>query len=427
MVHRAPRTFIWMLLTLPWGISSGFVLVTLSFLATRNGLSITAGALLPGALLLPWCLQALWTPAVDLTLTYRRWYLVATFGIALLTFAMAAVPLSPRTFSLFLVMVTAVGVLDTAIYVTVPAMMKLTARPEHYGRASAWSQIGHMGGIGLGGGLGLYLMRTLPAGWMAGLTLAAVCLVCCAVLPRLPAPANSKGESVAAAMKQVPIDMWRMIKAPAGFLCTLLGSLPFATGAAAPLLAQSTIAMHWGADAGVVELVQGALASVATSLGCLAGGWLSEHVRPRTSFIAAGLSLGVIAAVMAAAPANVDVYVAGMTLYAFATGACYAAYGPVMLDAMDTESLSSKIGLLGSLGFFPVWWVGLVMARVADDYGVREALLTEAALSAVSILAIFAVTRAMRRVPAFAANSLDNTGETGGKISLTQSERISWQ
>jgi hypothetical protein len=389
-----------MLLTLPWGASSGFVLVTLTFLATKNGLSITEGALLPGALVLPWCLQAIWAPAVDLTLTYRRWYVVATCGIASLTLAMAAVPLSTHTLFLFLVMITVMGVLDTAIYVAVPAMIKLTTSPKHYGRASAWSQVGHMGGIGLGGGLGLYLMRALPAAWMSGLLLGAVFLLCCAALPRLPKSRGSETLGAVAAMKRVPADMWQMIRTPAGFLCTFLGALPFATGAAAPVLTQSAVAEHWGADAGVVEIVQGALCSAATSLGCLAGGCLSEHLRPRTAFICAGLALALVAAAMAVAPSDVGVYVGGMTFYALATGACYASYGPVMLDAMGAGSLSSKIGLLGSLGFFPVWWVGLVMGSVADVYGAPEALLTEAGLAVVSVLAFFIVARAMRRLPA---------------------------
>jgi MFS transporter, PAT family, beta-lactamase induction signal transducer AmpG len=395
-----------MLLTLPWGASSGFVVVTLTFLATKNGLSITQGALLSGALMLPWCLQALWVPVVDLTFTYRRWYVVATCGIALLTFAMAAVPLSTHTLVLFLVMSTAMGLLDTVIYVAVPAMMKLTTTPEHYGRASAWMQVGHMGGIGLGGGLGLYLMPTLPAVWMSGLVLGAVFLLCCAALPRLPTRSTSEALGPLAAMKRVPADIWEMIKTPAGLLCTLLGSLPFATGAAAPVLAQSAVAEHWGADARVVEIVQGPLASVATSLGCLAGGWLSEQLKPRTSFVSAAVALALVAAAMAGAPSIVEMYIIGMTFYAAATGACYAAYGPVMLDAMGAGSLSSKIGLLGSLGFFPVWWVGLVMGRVADVYGVREALLTEFALAFASVLAFFVVTRVMRRIPALAVTDV---------------------
>ena len=73
--HTAPppHPAVWMVLIVPFGAAGGFVTVGLTFLATRHGLSITEGALLGGASLAAQWLRWLWAPAVDITLTPRRW------------------------------------------------------------------------------------------------------------------------------------------------------------------------------------------------------------------------------------------------------------------------------------------------------------------------------------------------------------------
>jgi hypothetical protein len=45
---HAPHPVLWTVLYLPFGALAGFVIVALSFLATKHGLSISEGALLNG-------------------------------------------------------------------------------------------------------------------------------------------------------------------------------------------------------------------------------------------------------------------------------------------------------------------------------------------------------------------------------------------
>src|SRR5688572_21525597 len=94
---RVPHPVVWTVLYLPFGALSGFVAVPMTFLATQSGLSITEGALLNGAQLTSQFLKWTWAPAVDVTLTPKRWYLVGTSASALGVFTMASMPMGPRT------------------------------------------------------------------------------------------------------------------------------------------------------------------------------------------------------------------------------------------------------------------------------------------------------------------------------------------
>ena len=58
-------------------------------MATKHGLSITDGALLNGANVLSQWLKWLWAPVVDVTLTPRRWHLIATVSTGLGVLAMS--------------------------------------------------------------------------------------------------------------------------------------------------------------------------------------------------------------------------------------------------------------------------------------------------------------------------------------------------
>src|SRR5262245_14450015 len=101
----APHPVVWLILYLPFGALGGFVQVALTFLATQHGLSISEGALLNGAQMLSQWLKWLWAPLVDVTLTPKRWYWIATSGSALGVLAMAAVPMSPGTLGVLLAII----------------------------------------------------------------------------------------------------------------------------------------------------------------------------------------------------------------------------------------------------------------------------------------------------------------------------------
>ncbi|MEQ1569222.1 MAG: hypothetical protein ABMA64_26535, partial [Myxococcota bacterium] len=171
MQARAPTVahpFVWTVLYLPFGAMSGFVTVALTFLATTNGLSITEGSFFNGAQLLSQWLKWTWAPAVDVTLTPKKWYLIGTGTSALGVVSMSAIPMNHATLPWLLVVVAIASLVNSIVGMAIESIMAQCTTPEEQGRTSAWFQAGNLGGAGLGGGLGLTLLSRLPEPWMAG-------------------------------------------------------------------------------------------------------------------------------------------------------------------------------------------------------------------------------------------------------------------
>jgi MFS family permease len=396
--RTSPPPVVWTILNLPFGALGGFIQVALTFLATKNGLSITEGALLSGAQMLTHWLKWLWAPAVDITLSPKRWYRFSTTFSALGVVAMAAIPMSPSTLGLLLLVIALVSLVNSIVGMSIESMMAAVTPRSELGRVSGWFQAGNLGGAGLGGGLGLLLMERLPAPWMAGAIIGALLMACCLALAWLPDVAAHEGRDGAiAAVKDVARDLAVMARTRAGLLSGLLCFLPVGTGAAQVVLAQAAVAARWGAGAGEVQSVQGLAAGVITALGCFAGGWLCHRFPPRTAYAGVGLALSLIACAMGAAPATVVTYVIGNFVYAFGVGLAYAAFTAVVLDAMGQGSAATKYNLFASLSNFPIWWLGLLLGRVADTSGPSTMLYTEAALGAVGVAVFAAATRLVKR------------------------------
>ena len=259
---------------------------------------------------------------------------------------------------------------------------------------SGWFQVGNLGGAGLGGALGLYLITHLPKPWMAGAVMALLFVTCCFFLRFTPAFApDHRGRGPLAATKAVVKDLGKMLKTKAGLLSSVLCLIPMGTGAAQVVLTQAKVASFWGAGEGEITLLQGLLSSGVTALGCFGGGALCQRIKPRTAYAAIGFFLAMITAGMAASPSTVTMYVAWNLLYFFGVGLAYAAFSAFVLDSMGRGSGATKYNVFASLSNFPIWWVGLLLGVAADRYGPRWMLLTESALGAGAVLVFLAATR----------------------------------
>src|SRR5213079_331863 len=125
------RPFVFFFLVLPYGISSGFVSITLPFVLTRVGFSVALAASIVAIGVSANLWRFLWGPVADLTLTARRWYLLG------------------------LVFVSQVA--GTLIVLPVGGLMAHTVAEGAKGRAAGWYQAGNLGGNGIGGGVGVWL------------------------------------------------------------------------------------------------------------------------------------------------------------------------------------------------------------------------------------------------------------------------------
>ena len=91
------KPFVFFFLVLPYGISSGFVSITLPFVLTRAGFSVAIAASIVAIGISANLWRFLWGPIADLTLTARRWYLIGFSAAALTLFLLGLFPLNPHT------------------------------------------------------------------------------------------------------------------------------------------------------------------------------------------------------------------------------------------------------------------------------------------------------------------------------------------
>ncbi|MDB4947061.1 MAG: hypothetical protein JWP97_6595 [Labilithrix sp.] len=393
--QKLPHPVVWTILYMPFGALSGFVSVALTFLATKHGLSIQEGATLNGANLLSQWLKWLWAPLVDVTMTPRRWYVASTAASAVGVVAMSVIPLGPKTLPLLLLVIAAASLVNSAVGMSVEAIMSAVTPHDQIGRVSGWFQAGNLGGAGLGGALGLFLLVQLPSPWMAGVIIGILFIACSLALLALPVPkARVHHQGPAAAVKGVVKDLKLMLKTKGGLLAAILCILPVGTGAAQAVLTQADVAIFWGAGQHEVELLQGLLSGFVTALGCFAGGWVCNRMRPLYAYPAIGLGLAFVAVAMAVCPATVAMYVVWNLIYAFAVGLAYAAFTAFVLEAMGKGSGATKYNIYASLSNFPIWWLGLLLGVVAQRYGMRNMLLAEAGLGVAGVI-VFAISNVL--------------------------------
>src|SRR6266704_4474679 len=90
--HEMTRPVTFFFLLLPYGISTGFVSITLPFFLTRAGFSVATAASIVALGISANIWLFLWGPVVDLTLTPRRWYMLAVVISAAALFLLGIVP-----------------------------------------------------------------------------------------------------------------------------------------------------------------------------------------------------------------------------------------------------------------------------------------------------------------------------------------------
>ena len=401
--RRHPIVFA--VLYFPYGAVSGFVNVALAFLATKHGLSIQQGAVLVATSLAPQVWKFLWAPLADSTLGRTRWYLVSVVLVAVSMFFVAAVPLGPATFGLVEAVVLLSAVASTFLCFAVEAMVAHLVAPADMGRAGGWLQAGNLGGMGFGGGLGLWLLTTLPSGWETGLILAALMLACAAMLPLVPhIPADTLSDTLTGAVRHTVIELWKVMSSRDGALCALLCFLPIGTGAASAVLGQAEVAAAWGVGSTTVSLVQGFLGGIVSMAGCIAGGYGCVRLGARTGYTVYGGIMAAVTVAMALLPETPRVYIAGNLAYQFVTGLTYAAFTAFVLELIGAKLAATKYNGFASLSNTPIWYMGLLLAAAVAGMGPRGMLFAESAFGVVGILVFVAATRAWRPVvqPSFA-------------------------
>ena len=136
------KPFVFFFLVLPYGISSGFVSITLPFVLTRAGFSVAIAASIVAIGISANLWRFLWGPIADLTLTARRWYLIGLSAAALTLFLLGLFPLNPDTVGMLMAIVFISQVASTFIVLPVGGLMAHTVANQAKGRAAGGMKLG---------------------------------------------------------------------------------------------------------------------------------------------------------------------------------------------------------------------------------------------------------------------------------------------
>ena len=392
---------------LPCGIRAGFIAVTLSYILARHGVSVAAIAGISALGLLPSTWQFFFGPLVDMSLTPKRWYLTMVGALSLCLAAFAFVPLGPASLPLLDALGFTAGLCATLVWCAGQAVMANTTPVETRGAAAGWTQTAHMGGAGLGGGLGLWLAAHAGGPRVAILGLALICLACALPVLLTHVAHAPSAERLTHRMRGVGAEIWGFARSRKGVLTLIVLLLPADMGAALGLL--PTVARNWGAGSDLVALTGGALAGLVVAPGCILGGYLCNRFTPRTVYLVGSLVFGFGEAAMAFAPHTPFNFGLFVLLNAFLAGAANGPYSAVIFDCLGPRAAASLGSLLSSLGQVPLLIVTLVVGSVETAHGADAMLYAEAGLAVVSVIGFAALASLWRPASAPTLAVLNST------------------
>jgi PAT family beta-lactamase induction signal transducer AmpG len=395
-----PHPFIYLILILPFGVSSGFVTVTLAYRLAHAGVDAAQVAFVIAMGLFPQTWKFLWAPIADTTLTRKTWYVVGAVLTAVGILACGLVPAGPARLPILSALVLVMSVATTFVAMSTEALIAHNTPDAVKGRASGWFQAGNLGGSGVGGGAGLWMAEHLSAPWISAGVLGLACVLCALALLRIREPARAFPAGAApqraehglppALIRQwsnllaVLKGLWALVTSRRGFLALLVVFLPITTGAASNLWA--AVADGWHASADTVALINGTLGGFACALGCLAGGFVCDRLDRKTAYLLYGAAQALCVVAMALAPHTQNMFAAFTLLYAVLNGMGYAGFSAVVLETIGLSAAATQYNVYASLSNMPILYMGLAEGWAYTRFGASAMLYLEAALAVVAIV-----------------------------------------
>jgi MFS family permease len=352
--HTHPSVF--MFLIIPFGVMSGYVSVTIAFLFTKAGISLVQVAPLIAMTLLPNILKFIWSPLVDTTLTVKTWYIISNVITAIGILLTGILPIRVESLTLMTVIIFIASFANTFLAMATESLVAYDTPDNLKGRAGGWLQAGNLGGLGFGGGAGLWLAERLPSAWMAGAVIALACLFCSFGLIFLSEPKSTVREkSYLKTIGNLNRDIWAVVKSRMGFLALFLCFLPIGSGAASNLW--SAISKDWSASADTVALIIGVIGGILSAIGCLIGGWICDLMDRKKGYVLFGMIQALCAVGMAFSPRTQQMFIIWTSLYAVSTGLTYAGFSAFTLEAIGKGAAATKYNVFASLSNAPIYFM----------------------------------------------------------------------
>lgn len=389
---------------LPFGLTTGFVGVTMGYLLAHHGVSVASVAALLALYGLPTTWKFAMGPVLDTSLSPPKWYVINLTIAVVALVALAFTPLSMSTMPLLSGLALLMGVAMNAMTSSATAAMALTTPNEQRGAVAGWLQCGQLGGAGLGGGLGLWLAEHMGGQATAALVLAALCAFCALPIFHLRVPPRLAGVSVRHRLVDVAGALWVLARTRAGVLAILANVLPASLGAATSLL--PAVAGDWHASADMVALVLGALTGIANLPGCVIGGYLCDIFPRRTVYILSALACALGEAAMAFGPHTPLWFAIFAILNAVLLGLSWAAVAAVAFEQLGARAAATVAAVLSSISNLPVVIMVAIVGAVQVKHGSTGMLLVEAAFGVASVIVYILIATVWKGSPKVAAQLL---------------------
>lgn len=408
---RPTPPWYFLFLDLPFGAAVGFPSYAVPLWMSLRGYGLAEVATVTATANLPHAIKLLWIPVLDLGSVRRLWYLGMSGVIALLFLALALVPDPFANMPLFALWLAALQAAATTAHAANNALMASTTRFEDKGKVGGFAMASNVGSTGLLGGLAIVLAEAAGVR-VAALVMALVALASASLGLRIVEPrtvdaavarAGSLLRATALHLWAMARDLGRTVASRDGFTGLIICLAPVGCMAMSNLF--SGIAGEYQASPNVVAAVNGVGGGIASALGALLGGVLSDRMSRRVAYAASGGLTALCAVAMAAAPLTPWTYAWGTFTYMFAGGVAFATWAGMVLEMVGASAATAtKYALFNATANLAIsyvtWLNGLGGEWGKKTFGLAEArgaLLTDAALTVVGVAVLVAMVLVTRR------------------------------
>ncbi len=387
--NTEPATILF--LVLPYGISSGFASVTLPFLLVQHGFSVAAAASITALGLSANLWRFIWAPLTDLTLSLHKWYLIGVVFCAATLTLLCLIPLNINETGILTAIVLCSQIAATFVVAPVGGFMAKTVAEGKKGRAGGWYQAGNLGGMGIGGGAGIWLSSYFSY-QTAGIILSISMLVCAVALRFVPQVNAEKERTLKDGFKTIALDVKDLFRSPIALFTMAMIITPIGIGAASFIW--SSVADDWKVTTSTIALVTGVISGCISAIGCVFGGWIADKVGRWWAFFGSGTLMAIVTLVMAISEFSPFTYVSGVLFYAFVFGFANASFSAIVLHAIGKGLASTKYALLSSISNIAPVYMTTFDGWIHDKYNIKMMLLGETFLGlGFVVISLFALSR----------------------------------
>jgi PAT family beta-lactamase induction signal transducer AmpG len=360
-------SFLWAVLTLPFGLTVGFATVVMPFVLRDRGLDMTTIATVSMVVQLPHVIKLLWSPALDAGQPRRSWYF-GSVAMAALCLPLAALVPTSGGFRIGSIAIPGVWLYASVLFVAqaavatsgsaVLALMAVTVPDVRRGAASGWQTAGNLVGTATGGALVAWMLtHTSPTTTAA--TLGATC-----VLAALPAALIEEPRVARRSARRLVVELlrevWQTLRSADGWTAMVICLSPVGAGALTNLF--SALAKDYASDQATSErlviVVNGVLAGVLNGVGALLGGYLADRMNRRLAYVLSGAATAMCAVAMMLGRASPTAFTVGCLSYQLTNGVSYAAFYAFVLELLGRKGgVATQLALYVGASNFAVTYV----------------------------------------------------------------------